>query len=127
MIQTQKLVKIFLRVLEKVSRKNSRKLKKKEDYFNSAFRREKTEEKKKICVINCYNCPDCPGLQKLPTKENYFSKSDITNLKPVSVWSREAIRRSDAIRKDCFQVKSNLLTVDNLVFHIKLQFLIKLK
>jgi hypothetical protein len=31
------------------------------------------------------------------------------------------------IRKDCFQVKSNLLTVDNLVFHIKLQFLIKLE
>jgi len=23
----------------------------------------------------------------------------------------------DYIRKDCFQVKSNLLTVDNLVFH----------
>ncbi len=34
---------------------------------------------------------------------------------------------SASIRKDCFQVKSNLLTVDNLVFHIKLQFLIKLK
>jgi hypothetical protein len=31
------------------------------------------------------------------------------------------------IRKDCFQVKSNLLTVDNLVFHLELQFLIKLK
>jgi hypothetical protein len=31
------------------------------------------------------------------------------------------------IRKDCFQVKSNLLTVDNLVFHFTLQFLIKLK
>jgi hypothetical protein len=31
----------------------------------------------------------------------------------------------DFIRKDCFQVKSNLLTVDNLVFHFKLQFLIK--
>ncbi len=31
------------------------------------------------------------------------------------------------IRKDCFQVKSNLLTVDNLVFHFELQFLIKLK
>jgi hypothetical protein len=24
------------------------------------------------------------------------------------------------IRKDCYQVKSNLLTVDNLVFHIQL-------
>ncbi len=24
----------------------------------------------------------------------------------------------DIIRKDCFQVKSNLLTVDNLVFHL---------
>ncbi len=31
------------------------------------------------------------------------------------------------IRKDCFQVKSNLLTVDNLVFHFELQFLIKLE
>ena len=31
------------------------------------------------------------------------------------------------IRKDCFQVKSNLLTVNNLFFHIKLQFLIKSK
>jgi len=28
----------------------------------------------------------------------------------------------NSIRKDCFQVKSNLLTVDNLVFH---NFLIK--
>ncbi len=32
-----------------------------------------------------------------------------------------------AIRKDCFQVKSNLLTVDNLAFHLELQFLIRLK
>jgi hypothetical protein len=71
-------------------------LKKKENHFNSASRKEKTEEKKKMCVINCYDCPDCPGLQKLPTKENYFSKSDNTTLKPVSAWSREAVRRWDA-------------------------------
>ncbi len=38
---------------------------------------------------------------------------------------RHSIEHS--IRKDCFQVKSNLLTVDNLVFHLELQFLIKLK
>ena len=49
-----------------------------------------------MCVINCYDCPDCPGLRKLPTRENYFSKSDTTNLKPVSAWSREAVRRWDA-------------------------------
>jgi hypothetical protein len=35
--------------------------------------------------------------------------------------------KNNIIRKDCFQVKSNLLTVNNLVFHIILQFLIKLK
>jgi len=71
-------------------------LKKKRRSFNSSFRRENTEEKNKMCVINCYDCPDCPGLQKLPTKENCFSKSDNTNLKPVSAWSREAIKRWDA-------------------------------
>jgi len=32
----------------------------------------------------------------LPTKENYFSKRDNTNLKLVSAWSREAVRRWDA-------------------------------
>jgi len=71
-------------------------LKKKENHFNSASRKEKTEEKKKMCGINCNDCPDCPGLQKLPTKENYFSKRDNTNLKLVSAWSREAVRRWDA-------------------------------
>jgi hypothetical protein len=30
---------------------------------------------------------------------------------------REEGRKKIIIRKDCFQVKSNLLTVDNLVFH----------
>ena len=49
-----------------------------------------------MCVINCYDCRDCRGLQKLPTKENYFSKRDNTNLKLVSAWSREAVRRWDA-------------------------------
>lgn len=49
-----------------------------------------------MCVINCYDCPECPGLRKFPTKESYFLRSDTTNLKPVSVWSREAIRRWDA-------------------------------
>jgi len=68
-------------------------LKKKKNHFNSASIREKTEEKKNMCVINCYDCPDCPGLRKLPTRENYFSNSDSTNLKPVSAWSREAVKR----------------------------------
>ena len=67
-----------------------------EDHFNSASRREKTEKKKKMCVINCYDCQDCPGPRKLPTKENYFSKRVNTNLKLVSAWSREAVRRWDA-------------------------------
>ena len=40
--------------------------------------------------------------------------------KSLSNWYRERRPKSSlstSIRKDCFQVKSNLLTVDNLVFH----------
>jgi hypothetical protein len=48
-----------------------------------------------MCVINCYDCQTAQDFESYPQK-NYFSKSDTTNLKPVSVWSREAIRRWDA-------------------------------
>ena len=53
----------------------------------------------------------------------------IDDLRQNMVYKKEndILLRVSCIRKDCFQVKSNLLTVDNLVFHFELQFLIKLK
>jgi hypothetical protein len=95
LIQTQKLDKTFCEYSKNKS-EYQEDWRRNKNHFKSASRREKTKEKKKMCIINCYDCPDCPGLWKLPTRENYFSKRDSLNLKPVSTWSREAVRRWDA-------------------------------
>jgi len=64
--------------------------------------------------------------KRLPENLSLFKKTQFTNdlfvlsdfpveMKPGNVGFFEPHYTS--IRKDCFQVKSNLLTVDNLVFH----------
>ncbi len=43
-------------------------------------------------------------------------KVDIKQVNMTESWQKASWQNGN-IRKDCFQVKSNLLTVDNLVFH----------
>jgi hypothetical protein len=53
---------------------------------------------------------------KILSMEEHALKN-VNNCLYTNVYSYLETSGDISIRKDCFQVKSNLLTVDNLVFH----------